>query len=329
MTYPEYAKMVELIRQFKDKRILVIGDVTLDKYVWGHVTRISPEAPVQIGDVSRESFVPGGASNAANNVASLGGSVHLVGVTGNDDGRERLIELLIENGISPDSLIVDAARPTTMKVRVMGGNQQLIRVDYEKREQLSLGILEKVRSKIDDIRNEIDCIVVSDYAKGVVSIELMEYLRHVSEEGNIPLIVDPKPKNKRAYKGASLITPNSKEVFDMLQGEEDIHVAGMKLSTYLGVPLLVTRGEKGMSIFSPEGIKDIPSKATEVFDVCGAGDTVVAALALSLCSGASLEEAAVIANHAAGVVVRKVGVATCSHDEVLKSILNEEKTIMS
>ena len=327
--YPEYEKMLRMLDQFKDKHILVIGDVMLDKYVWGNVSRISPEAPVQIVDVSRESFVPGGASNVANNVTSLGGVVHLVGVTGNDEGRDCLIELLIEKGISPDSLIADPARPTTMKVRVMGGNQQLIRADYEKREHLSLGILEKVRNRIDDIRDEIDCIVVSDYAKGVVSAELMEYLRSLSEEKNIPLVVDPKPRNKEAYRGATLVTPNAKEVFDMLQGEEDIHVAGRRLSEYLGAPLIVTRGEKGMSLFSPEGIKDIPNRATEVFDVCGAGDTVVAALALSLCSGAGLEEAAIIANHAAGIVVKKVGVATCSHDEVLQSLIDEEKGIIS
>jgi D-glycero-beta-D-manno-heptose-7-phosphate kinase len=322
-------KLISFIKQFKNKKILVLGDVMLDKYIWGDVSRISPEAPVQIVNVGKESYSPGGAANVANNIAALNAKSLMVGIVGNDLTRQQLIAELEKRNIDVTGLIEDQNKRTIRKVRVFGKNQQLLRFDYEKKGYVSTetenNILDFISKKID----EIDAIVISDYAKGTITKTLMEKLINICKEKNKIIVVDPKPKHRDFYKNATLITPNHKEAHEMTGFEEeetvdaDIERMGKKLLEDLNSNILVTKGEKGMSLFEKDGkVTNIPTFAKEVYDIVGAGDTSVATLTLALASGASFEEAAIIANHAAGITVGKIGTSTLNLDELKKSIEN-------
>lgn len=318
-------KLAKIIDQFKSKKILVIGDVMLDKYIWGEVTRISPEAPVQIVNVVKEEYVPGGASNVAANIAELGASVWMVGVVGNDETRDKLINEAAKKKINSDYLISDPEKRTILKVRVFGGKQQLLRFDYEKKGDISSNTEQKILSSIKGIIKDIDAVIVSDYAKGMITGDLMESLKELCKKSSMLLIVDPKPEHKEYYKNVTLITPNTAEAKKMAglseDGKEDVESVGKKLLAELNSNVLITRGEKGMSLFEKDGsILSIPTFAKEVYDIIGAGDTSVAALALALASGASLEESAIIANHAAGITVGKVGTSTVTAEELKRSI---------
>ena len=321
-------KMNDLIRivdQFKNKKILVLGDVMLDKYIWGEVARISPEAPVQIVNVVKEEYVPGGASNVAANIAELGAKVWMVGVVGNDETRNKLIGEIAKKNINSDFLISDPEKRTILKVRVFGRNQQLLRFDYEKKGDISSSTEEKLLSSVKKIIREIDAIIISDYAKGTITKRLMENLKRISGKSSMKIIVDPKPEHKEFYKNVTLITPNTAEAKKMIglseEDEEDIKVIGKTLLKELNSNVLITRSEKGMSLFEKDGkTLNIPTFAKEVYDIIGAGDTSVAALALALASGASLEESAIIANHAAGITVGKVGTSTVTAEELKRSI---------
>ena len=321
-------KMNDLIRivdQFKNKKILVLGDVMLDKYIWGEVARISPEAPVQIVNVVKEEYVPGGASNVAANIAELGAKVWMVGVVGNDETRNKLIGEIAKKNINSDFLISDPEKRTILKVRVFGRNQQLLRFDYEKKGDISSSTEEKLLSSVKKIIREIDAIIISDYAKGTITKRLMENLKRISGKSSMKIIVDPKPEHKEFYKNVTLITPNTTEAKKMIglseEDEEDIKVIGKTLLKELNSNVLITRSEKGMSLFEKDGkTLNIPTFAKEVYDIIGAGDTSVAALALALASGASLEESAIIANHAAGITVGKVGTSTVTAEELKRSI---------
>ena len=322
-------KLMNFIEKFKDKNILVIGDVMLDKYIWGDVERISPEAPVQVVEVTEESYSPGGAANVANNIAALGSKVIMAGIVGNDTTKEELVEELKKRGIDTSGLIVDESKRTIRKVRVFGKSQQLLRFDYEKKgyvgKETEDRILDFLKSKI----KSVDAVIVSDYAKGVVTKTLMEKLKELCKENNKSIVVDPKPRHKDFYRNVALITPNHAEARSMAgigeeeDAKEDIEVLGNKLLKDLNSNILITRGEKGMSLFCKDGtIKHIPTFAKEVYDIIGAGDTSVAALTLALASGASFEESAIIANYAAGIVVGKIGTSTVSINELKKSIEN-------
>lgn len=321
--------LIKIIGKFKDKKILILGDVMLDKYIWGDVSRISPEAPVQIVNVVKESYSPGGAANVANNIAALSAKSFMVGVVGKDTTKNELIEELKKRNIDVNGLIEDENKRTIRKVRVFGRNQQLLRFDYEKKgyvdSKTEANILEFISKKIDDI----DAVIVSDYAKGTITKNLMEKLIALCKEKNKIIVVDPKPKHKHFYKNATLITPNHKEAHEMtdLAEEEpwDIDIEGMgkKLLEELNSTILITKGEKGMSLFEKGGkTTSIPTFAKEVYDIVGAGDTSAATLTLALASGASFEEAAIIANHAAGITVGKIGTSTVSIEELRKSIEN-------
>ncbi len=318
-----YSKANKIINKFSKQRVVVVGDVILDGYIWGKVDRISPEAPVPVVHVQKETMVPGGAGNTANNLKSLSGQVSLVGLQGKDDNALLLVKTLRSYKLSPNYLVVDKDRPTTRKIRVMALPQhQVTRIDYEETGQGSKKIAKQILQKAKALLNKADVLVLSDYAKGVLTYEVTKELITLAKTKKIPVVVDPKPKHKDFYEGATVLTPNRKEALE-ISGEEDVMLAGKSIVRELDCNLLLTRSEDGMSIFE-KGKKpvNIKTKAQEVFDVSGAGDTVVAALALSLAAGASLVEAADIANHAAGVVVGKVGTASLTIEELKRAIKN-------
>lgn len=318
-------KYFSLLESFKGKKILVLGDIMLDKYVFGKVSRVSPEAPVPIIKVDKENYVPGGAANAANNISSLGGEAFLVGVVGDDQERSTLLNELRARNIKTEGIVIDGTKPTIQKIRVLSQNQQLIRIDYEKDSNSSSDIQNELINTLQRLVRESDIVIVSDYAKGMVTKEVMEKLKEAANSEGKKIIIDPRPQNKDLYAGSYLITPNNKEACQMakkyIDTEEEFESLGRGLGNELNSNIIITRGSKGMAIFQKDnGTLNIPTKAKEVYDVSGAGDTVVAALSLALASGASLEEAAGLANYAAGVVVGKIGTATCTLDEIKQSI---------
>lgn len=318
-------ELIPLLQKFKGKKVVVVGDIMLDKYIWGEVSRISPEAPVQVVHVQKESFSPGGAANVATNAASLKGEVHMVGITGNDVEREILLTEMKTSNVNTNGVFPDEDKPTIMKVRVMGRSQQLLRVDYEKKEHLCPEVENKMREYLANVIKESDVIIISDYAKGVASENIMKFIIAESKKYEKPVVVDPKPKHKERYKGATLITPNHAEACQMVDAEVDnddrIHEIGKTLMEELHTNVLLTRGEKGMSVFGKgQDIVTIPTKAKEVYDVTGAGDTVVATAALALAAGATVKEAAILANHAAGIKVGKIGTSSITPKELADSL---------
>lgn len=314
-----------ILKKAEGKRILVIGDIMLDKYIWGEVTRISPEAPVQIVEARRDSYAAGGAANVAANIASLGGRAAIMSIVGRDEARDKLLSILQEKGIEASSILVEEDKPTTIKIRVMGRNQQLIRVDYESRDHLHPEMEKAFLKTLEETGEDYDAIVISDYAKGVITPSLMEAVKRLCERQDIPLIVDPKPCHKDLYKGATAITPNHQEACEMaghaVENNTALEMLGQDLSRELDADIILTRGEKGMTVISKDQKPlTIPTLAKEVFDVTGAGDTVVATVALSLAAKASLYDAAILANHAAGIKVGKLGTSSITAEEVEKSI---------
>ncbi len=320
--------LIKIIECFKGKKILVLGDVMLDKYIWGNVSRISPEAPVQVVEVVKESYAPGGAANVANNITALGAKSIIAGVVGKDRTKEQLVSNLKRRDIDVSGLMEDENKRTIRKVRVFGRSQQLLRFDYEKKGYVNADTENKIFEFIQNNIDNVDAIIISDYAKGTVTKNLMEKLIMLCEKKSKLIVVDPKPKHKDFYKNVTLITPNHKEAHEMANIAEDaedadINETGKKLLDELNSTILITRGEKGMSLFEKSGkITNIPTFAKEVYDIVGAGDTSVAAVALALVSGADFEEAAIIANHAAGIKVGKVGTSTVSIEELRESIEN-------
>ena len=309
--------------QFKSKRIAVIGDLILDKYIFGDVERISPEAPIPIINVKKESFAPGGAANVAANVSTLSGKAYLLGIVGSDSAREILLDTAHSYNINTDGIITDNDKTTIQKIRVIGQHQQLLRIDYEKTDYIDN---EKNSILFKNLKNlkDISAIVISDYAKGTITQNLVEQIKQYAKQNNILLIIDPKPLHKPFYEGAFLITPNKKEAQKMsgifIEKREDFIKAGQKLILEMNANIVLTAGELGMFVFEKgKEYIHIPTVAKDVFDVSGAGDTVVASLALALSTGTTLSEAAVIANHAAGIKVGKVGTSPVLLAELLKS----------
>jgi len=319
-------KLIEIVKRFHEKTVLVIGDLMLDKYIWGRVNRISPEAPVQVVNVKKESFAAGGSANVAMNLSALGGKTDVVGVVGKDESNKQLISMLNEKKIKTEGVIIDDKKPTTQKIRIIGQNQQLLRVDYEDREYLNKDDENRVMKYIKKIIKDIDIIIISDYAKGSITESFMNELKTAANEHDKKIIVDPKPKHTAFYEGVYLVTPNNNEACEMAGIEKNNHCledVGKELGAKMNTNILITRGEKGMTLIENNNVTNIPTKAKEVYDVTGAGDTVVAALALSIASGATPEQAAVIANHAAGIAVGKVGTTTVGSDELMESLEEE------
>ncbi len=318
-------KLGEIISRFTGKTILVVGDVMLDEYIWGEVERISPEAPVPVMRVKNETWVPGGAANVSHNISSLGGRSVIAGVIGDDSPGRKLSALLRKNGIDARGLMIDPGRPTVTKSRILAGHQQIVRIDREVTHDLSDSLRANILKSISKMIDEIDGIILEDYAKGVINQELIRELIELAVSRNIFIVVDPNSYRQLSYRGASLVSPNYKEAVEAagLGREVELEELGRALIKKWGSrSVLITLGEEGMCLFE-KGKKSfhIPTIAREVFDVSGAGDTVIGTVSLSLAAGAELEEAASLANSAAGVVVGKLGTATVTHEE-LRSALN-------
>jgi len=312
--------------RFKRARLLVIGDIIIDHFIWGSVSRISPEAPVPVVDVTRENLLLGGAANVLNNLYALGSQATLCGVIGNDIMGEQLIKLLTELGSSTLGLIKTDDRPTTKKTRVIAQSQQVVRFDREKRGELPPTQQQQVFNFIDSVLDHIDAIIISDYGKGMITLRLMDFLRErlAGLNRKIPVIVDPKPGQPERFKGVTIITPNNHEA-ELMSGmrftteNELIRAADKLLDIIQSEAILITRGEAGMTLLERnKPLVTIPTVAKEVYDVTGAGDTVIATLALGLAADLSFFDAATLANTAAGIVVGKVGTATVSLKELLE-----------
>jgi D-glycero-beta-D-manno-heptose-7-phosphate kinase len=304
-------KMLETLRKMKDLKILVVGDIMLDRYIFGRVERISPEAPVPVVEVEREEFRLGGASNVANNLANLGVKTYLVGVVGADYGRHIIRGLMKSAGIE-DLTVEDPQRPTTEKARVVSMSQQLLRIDWEDKRPIEGKVLKELLERLDV---DVDGIIVSDYAKGVVCQQLMDRIK----EKKVFISIDPRPVNKHLYFGADLMTPNEKEAKQM-GGDKPVETLGWKLKEELGLKtLVITLGARGMSLFDREYFH-FPARAKQVYDVSGAGDTAVAVLTSTYIATKDWHIACELANLCAGIVVGKLGTTPITLEEVIKEI---------
>ncbi len=326
LTPEEEKRLADAAARFVDARVLVVGDLMLDMFVWGEVSRISPEAPVPIVQVREETQLLGGAANVVNNVAAMGAKVLVTGVIGNDAGGRQLVSLLRKASVPTEGLIIESDRPTTVKTRIIAQNQQVVRFDRENSQPLQKDSLERILSYIEDNLPRIDAIIISDYAKGVVSPEFMDAIRSLDAASHIPVTVDPKVQHADLYRKVSMITPNHHEASQMsgvqIKDEATLAEAGRSLLTRLDCQtVLITRGKDGMSIFQRDGdAKHIPTVARRVFDVTGAGDTVIAAITLGMTSGLSVVDAARLANLAAGIVVGELGTATAPLERLIAAI---------
>lgn len=311
----------QLLNQFTGKTILIVGDVMLDQFIWGKVRRISPEAPVPVVEVTDETYRLGGSANVAANVRALDGTPIPIGVLGRDSASDRVLDLLKQSGIEISGLVRDD-RPTTLKTRIVAHNQQVVRADRESRKALSPNANADLAAAFLRHLPKAAAIVVSDYDKGVVSRELLSEILPKAKSAGVSVFLDPKVHHADYYRPITLITPNQREA-ELLTGmaiedERTLEEAGAKLLEKFECQYaLITRGEEGMSLFNSSGSHHLPTFAREVFDVTGAGDTVIATLALSRAGGAAMEESAILANHAAGIVVGKIGTATVTQAELL------------
>ena len=311
----------EILRALRDRNVLVLGDVMLDEFVWGDVTRISPEAPVPVVDVRRESVHLGGAANVLANLVALGARGSVVGVVGNDAAGERLRTGLCELG-TVDQLVVDETRPSTTKTRIIAHSQLVVRADRESRVPVTAKVEDQILTSLKQALKHADAFVISDYDKGVVTPRILREILPLAYE-QVPVLVDPKLRNFNSYRPATLVTPNHFEALRMSDTEDQsddgsLHAAKV-IREKLGCDaVLITRGDRGMMLLeASDKAVFVETAAREVYDVTGAGDTVIAALAGALASGATMLEAATLANHAAGIVVGKVGTATASANELL------------
>lgn len=325
--------LINHLPKLNGKKILVLGDVGLDEYIMGQVRRISPEAPVPVLEVEGEDNRLGLAANVAQNISSLGGTPILLSVVGQDLGASMLKELCLKSQVSWDYMIVDSERPTTRKTRVMTGHHHIVRVDHEVKKYLSSHKEAELLGKFQEVLPNVDAVILEDYAKGVISASLVKKVSELCQKHGKKLLVDPNRNNKGAfYAGVDLIKPNFDEAMDLaglnyedMKGRPDrVIEAGKALQKITGAhEVVLTRGKNGMTIFQGEQITEVPTYARKVFDVTGAGDTVIAALALGLASELNLVEACMLANFAAGVVVGKVGCVPCDVPELIEYIQEE------
>lgn len=316
----------EIIGRFAGTPLVVVGDVMLDQFIIGRVDRISPEAPVPVVRFDQENYRLGGSANVAHNIRALGGRVELAGVVGSDEEAHLIRRELDALSIGRDGLIEDAGRRTTRKVRVVTTrNQQVARIDYEKDEEIAVKVAERLAASLDGIASRARAFVVSDYAKGAITRGLMQHVLQLGATRGVPVLVDPKLPHLDYYTGATVITPNHYEAETAtrapIRTSDDVRTAARALRdrTRCGA-VLITQGEQGMWLLDGDRERHLPAAAREVADVAGAGDTVIATLALALASGATLLEAAVLANAAAGVTVGKFGPATLTQEELIKAV---------
>lgn len=300
---------------FDQKGVLVFGDAMLDEYWWGTVSRISPEAPVPVVGVDTTGHKPGGAANVALNIATLGGRPHLVTVTGDDRGRELLLDCLGEKNVDTSGLLIDPTRPTTRKTRIVAHSQQVVRADFESIDEIPAAVQARLWEVFSTQLEHCRGVIISDYGKGMITGDLLEkIIKKTRAEGKF-VAVDPKDTHFFSYQGVTTLTPNHHEAGFVsgrrITDETCLREVGFDLLQRLSAEsLLITRGEKGMALFEPpDELTHFPTRATKVFDVTGAGDTVISAVAVALAAGADLKEAAYLANFAAGLVIREIGTA--------------------
>lgn len=329
LTAAEKKRFLEIMSRFPKAQILVIGDFILDQFVWGNVSRISPEAPVPVVDVKRESFMPGGSLNVANNIRSFQGVAYPCGVLGRDLYGRMLLKTMRQQGIDTGGIVYDATRPTTVKTRVIAHSQQMVRFDREKSEDISKIDLNKILKFVSQKMKDVHVVILEDYGKGVMQPYLLKEVLRLAKKFKKPVLVDPKEKHFSYYRGVTCITPNRKEAYSGYertvgpwQKEPTLEKVGWGLIKKLNLDsVLITLGEDGMALFEKKGkITKIPTAAREVYDVSGAGDTVIATLALALAVGAKMQEAARISNLAAGIVVGKLGTAAITRRELEEAI---------
>jgi rfaE bifunctional protein kinase chain/domain len=320
-------RLHDIFAQIQNRFVAVIGDVMLDRYIWGSVTRISPEAPVPVVDVLRESNHLGGASNVALNIKSLGAVPVLFGVVGEDVNAVALRGIFEQERIMTDFLIEDAARPTTVKTRIIAGSQHVARIDYEDRQPLHEDTTRRLLDRLENHLGSINIIILQDYNKGVIGPELIEKVIDMARRHGIPVLVDPKYHNFFDYRGVTVFKPNRKETEDALKrrltGEDSFIEAARAMRERLGCEhVLLTLGEKGMLLLrNDDTVVRVPTKARKVADVSGAGDTVIATLAVSMAGGADMLEAAHIANFAGGLVCEEVGIVPVDRDLLFEAAL--------
>jgi D-beta-D-heptose 7-phosphate kinase/D-beta-D-heptose 1-phosphate adenosyltransferase len=317
----------EITRQMRDRKIIVLGDVMLDEFLWGDVTRISPEAPVPVVDIKRESTHLGGAANVLANLLALGAQACVIGVIGADFAGERIQSSVKDKTAwqTDGLLIADKSRPTTIKTRIIAQQQMVVRADREHRTPVDAQTEDRIIAAVKTALANAQALVISDYDKGVVTPRILAEVLPAAY-GRMPVLIDPKIRNFDSYRPATLVTPNHHEALRLANLEEDsdadLQTAALMIRARLICDaVLITRGDRGMMLF--EGERDpvrVETAAREVYDVTGAGDTVIATLAAALAAGASMTEAAVLANQAAGIVVGKLGTATASAEEVLASM---------
>ena len=319
----------EILKTLQDRYVLVLGDVMLDEFVWGDVTRISPEAPVPVVDVRRESVHLGGAANVLANLVALGSRGSVVGVVGKDGPGDRLQAELRDLGAHDGCLIVDDTRRSTTKTRIIAHSQLVVRADRESRIPVTSKIEDQIIASLKEALKQADAFVVSDYDKGVVTPRILREILPVAYE-QVPVLIDPKLRNFNSYRPATLVTPNHFEALRMSDSEDHSddgsHTAAKVIREKLGCDaVLITRGDRGMMLLEGDGGPVyVETAAREVYDVTGAGDTVIAALACALACGATMVEAASFANRAAGIVVGKVGTATASAEELIQSFATDK-----
>lgn len=322
----EKERLIELANKLKTVKALVVGDIILDHYIHGAADRLSPEAPVPVVWAQEERYVLGGASNVSHNIAALGAESYICGAVGNDRHGETVHELLHNDGIKTNFVITDTSRPTTLKTRVLAHHQQVVRIDWESVDFLCDRSNSKIMDTVTHNLDNIDVVIIEDYGKGVVNPELIKKLVELCKAKGKIVTVDPKEDHFDYYQGVTALTPNLKEATNAagikVKTQDDLKALGDKLMQMMNPEaLLVTLGEKGMQLFMNDGeMFHQPTYAQEVFDVSGAGDTVIAVFSLALGAGASFQEAASISNLAAGIVVGKLGTAVTNIPELISKI---------
>jgi D-glycero-beta-D-manno-heptose-7-phosphate kinase len=319
-------RALEIIGNFPRAGVLVIGDVMVDHFIWGKVSRMSPEAPVPVVDVQKDSVLLGGCTNVLNSIYAMGARVFVTGVVGDDNIGSMLLDQLCQRKIETKGIIVEHGRPTTLKTRIVAHGQQVVRFDKESRIPIPPESVLKILDYVKSLRKKIGAIVISDYGKGVISRKLIEEIREILQDSEIYICLDPKQNDFSIYEGAYVITPNHHEAqraagIEITDENDILRLGETLINKYDFQALLITRGEEGMSLFERDARIThtfFPAQAKEVYDVTGAGDTAIGVLALGLAAKANLKEATCLANLAAGIVVGKVGTATVSKEELIK-----------
>lgn len=335
MIHIECNRLKELFGSFSKVKLAVIGDLMLDRYVWGSVSRISPEAPVPVVNVESESIRFGGSANVALNVSALGASVYPIGLIGADPAGQDLKCLFIETGFETKGLIVDLSRPTTVKTRIIADGQHVVRTDYEQILPVSEIIQDQIISLLESCKSDLDGIIMEDYNKGLFTPALIQKIVAFADQCHLMTFVDPKYDHFFEYKNVTLFKPNRKEAADRLgmrlKTQEDINTAAQKLFNKLDCQaVLVTLGADGMILYEQnQPPQHVPTKAVKVHDVSGAGDTVISTMAVAMAAGGSMQEAATLANHAAGIVCGEVGIVPINPEILLKTMMNETESHIS